>query len=78
MNKKDRCLISTLEYYLLDPSFRKNFLKNFHFENHVIIVQKKRLVKKINFITGEKPSIFDQIKPSKKQILHDFEVYVRN
>jgi hypothetical protein len=78
MNKKDRCLIPTLEYYLLDPTFRKNFLKNFHFENHVIIVQKKRLIKKINFITGEKPSIFDQVKPSEKQILHDFEVYVRN
>lgn len=78
LNKDNRCLIPTLEYYLLDPKFRKTFLENFHFENHVVISHKVKSLKKLHFITGEKPSIFDQIKPSPNRILYDLEVYVRN
>lgn len=78
LDKKTRCLIGTLEYYFLDPHFKKKFLKNFHFANHVIINHKVEALKKPSFITREKPSIFDQVKPSNQQILHDFEVYIRN
>lgn len=78
LNKKNGCLIPTLEYYLLDPDFRKNFLENFHFENHVILTHKVRPLKKINFITREKSSVFDEVKPSSNQVLYDLEVYVRN
>jgi hypothetical protein len=76
--KEDRCLISTLEYYFLDPFFKKNFLKKFRFENHVIVSKDKRQLQKIGFISREKSSIFDQVIPSDKQIFYDFEVYVRN
>lgn len=78
LNKKNRCLIGTLEYYFSDPEFKKIFLENFHFENHVIISKKVVPLKKIKFIAGEKESIFDQVKPTTQKILHDFEVYVRN
>lgn len=78
LNKKNRCLISTLEYYFSDPEFKKIFLENFHFENHVIISKKVVPLKKIKFITSEKENIFDQVKPTTNKILHDFEVYVRN
>jgi len=78
LSKDDRCLIPTLEYYLLDPAFRKLFLENFHFENHVVITHKVRPLKKIALITGEEPDIFDKVKPSSNQILYDLEVYVRN
>lgn len=78
LNKVHRCLISNLEYYFLDPEFKKLFLQNFHFENRVIIQRPIKSVKKIRFITGEEKSIFDQIKPSKERVSHDFEVYVRN
>lgn len=78
LDKSDRCLIPTLEYYFLDPQFRKIFLENFHFENHVVITHKVKALKKINFITGEKPSVFDIITPSPNQILYDLEIYVRN
>ena len=77
LNKKDRCLIGSLEYYFLDQSFRKFFFKNFRFENHVIIDREVKVMKNIPLITGVKPSIFDQVTKSKKQVLHDFEIYVR-
>ena len=78
LNEHHRCFIGTLEYYFLDPEFRKFFLKNFHFENRVVINHQVKPLKKISFITKEKPSVFDQIIPSKQQLLHDFEIYVRN
>jgi hypothetical protein len=77
LNKKDRCLIGSLEYYFLDQSFRKFFFENFRFENHVIINHEVEVTKNIPLITGVKPSIFDQVTKSKKQVLHDFEIYVR-
>lgn len=76
-NKSEGCLISSLEYYFLDQSFRKFFFKNFRFENHVIINHEVDVMKNIPLITGVKPSIFDQVTKSKKQVLHDFEIYVR-
>ena len=76
LNKKDRCLIGSLEYYFLDQSFRKFFFKNFRFENHVIINHEVEVMKNIPLITGVKPSVFDQVTKSKKQVLHDFEIYV--
>lgn len=75
--KSESCLIGALEYYFLDQSFRKFFLKNFRFENHVIINHEVEVMKNIPLITGVKPSIFDQVTKSKKQVLHDFEIYVR-
>ncbi len=75
--KGTNCLISTLEYYFLDPEFKKIFLQNFRFENHLIITEKIVPTKKVRFITGEEPSIFDKVGPSTKRVLYDFEVYVR-
>lgn len=76
-DRKDRCLIGSLEYYFLDPEFRKNFLKNFRFENHVIITRSANPLKKNHLFTKEKPDIFDQVEPSKQRIVHDFEVYTQ-
>ncbi len=78
LRKENKCLIGSLEYYFLDPLFKKLFLENFHFENHVVVTQKIVPLKKLRFITGEKPDIFDQAKPTTKKIFYDFEVYVRN
>ena len=77
LNKKDRCLISTLEFYLLDPFFRKIFLHNFRFENHVAITREKRIVDSNIFFSTKNSDIFNQIKPSSKPIFYDFEIYVR-
>jgi hypothetical protein len=77
LDKKNSCLIGSLEYYFLDPGFKKYFLQNFRFENHVVLTKKIKPVKKIRFITGEKPSVFDRVQPTTKKITHDFEVYVR-
>jgi hypothetical protein len=76
LDKKDRCLIGTLEYYFLDPLFKKMFLQNFHFENQVILLRKISDPKTIN-LTREK-TIFDEVKPTTVIVEHDFEVYVRN
>ena len=78
LSNHDRCLIGFLEYYFLDPEFKKIFFKNFHFENHLLIAKEVKVPKKNNFISGKKSDIFDQLKPSTKRILYDFEVYVRN
>jgi len=78
LHKPSRCLINTLEFYFMDPEFKKLFLQNFHFENHVIITHKVKVAEKIPFITGEKPSVFDAVKPTSEPIFQDFEVYVRN
>jgi hypothetical protein len=74
--KKDRCLIGSLEYYFLDPDFKRSFFKNFHFKNRVIDIRKIKKSKRA-FLTKEK-SKFDQIKPASEIIENDFEVYVRN
>ena len=76
LDKKDRCLIGTLEYYFLDPLFKKMFLQNFHFENQVILLRKIANPKRINF--SQEKSIFDEVKPTTIIVEHDFEVYVRN
>ena len=74
----NRCLIGTLEFYFMDPEFKKLFLQKFHFENRVIITHKVKPAEKISFITGEKPSVFDAVEQTTEPILQDFEVYVRN
>jgi len=78
LDKEDRCLIGTLEYYFIDAEFKKLFLQNFHLVNHVIVTKKVKPLKKLRFITGEKVSIFDQAKPTTIKITKDYEVYVRN
>lgn len=78
LDQKTICLIGNLEYYFLDPEFKKIFLQNFHFENRIVINKKIKPVKNIKFLTGEKPSIFDGLEPATTRALHDFEVYVRN
>ena len=78
LDRDDRCLINTLEYYFSDPEFKKIFLQNFHFENHPIITREVDAVKKVNLITGEKDSVFDALEPTTKRVSHDFEVYLRN
>jgi len=78
MNRGDRCLIGYLEYYLLDHEFRKIFLKNFHFENHVIIIDEIKPIAKPRFISIKKSDIFDKLTPSTKKVSYDLEVYVRN
>jgi len=75
--KKNRCLVSSLEYYLFDYEFRKNFFKNFRFENRVIIDQEVKVLKNVPLLTGVAPSVFDQVKKSNRQVWYDFEVYVR-
>jgi hypothetical protein len=44
LNETNRCFITTLEYYLSDIEFRKIFLKNFHFENRLLINQNNKLI----------------------------------
>jgi len=78
LSNNNRCLIGTLEYYFLDPEFKKIFLKNFHFQNRILINKKITPTKKVSFITGEKPSIFDKIELTTTRPIYDFEVYVRN
>ena len=76
-NRGNRCIINNLEYYFLNPKFKKDFFKNFRFENRVRITEKVKPIKKIGFITGEEPSVFDQVKPTEEMPIYDFEVYVR-
>ena len=75
-NAEDRCYIGFLEYYLLDPEFKKIFFKNFHYESRIVMVGDIKMLQK-NLPT-KNPNIFDQIKPSDKKVVYDFEVYVRN
>ncbi len=76
-DKNSRCIIGALEYYFLDPDFRKFFIENFRFENRVIIDHEVRVMENIPIVTGVESSIFDQVEKSKKQITHDFEIYIR-
>ncbi len=77
LEKSDRCLIGSLEYYFLDYEFRKLFFENFHFENRVIIEKTIKPISKIKFYSKEKPDVFDNVKPATKKTVFDFEVYVR-
>lgn len=70
LEKSQRCLIGTLEYYFMDAEFRKIFLENFHFENHVILTG--------NYKKSLADNKFDNEKPAETRVLQDFEVYVRN
>ena len=71
-----RCLVGSLEYYFQDPRFREFFLKNYRFENRVVIEREVNVVKN-SILIGSEPSVFDQITKSKKQISNEFEVYLR-
>ena len=77
LNKKDRCFITSLEYYLRDPKFRKKFLQNFEFENHLILLREKDANVDIDIFYKNNTDIFDSVKASPQQIFYDFEVYVR-
>jgi len=77
LNRDNRCLISVLEYYFLDPEFKKIFLENFYFKNHVMISRDVKPVGARGFINDEKLNIFDAIKPRATKLTHDFEVYVK-
>ncbi len=66
------CIINDLEYYLLDPGFKKLFLENYRFENRVIITKKSNAVRLIL----DRDPIY-KIKPSERVITYDVEVYVR-
>jgi hypothetical protein len=74
LHKDNRCIISNLEYYLLDPVFRKNFLQNFTFANHVITTKKLRNV--VNIFL-KKDDILGKLQPNKERINYDYEIYVR-
>lgn len=73
IHKQDRCIISNLEYYLLDPVFRKNFLQNFTFANHLITTRPIRNVS--NFMVRD--DFLRKLKPNKERIFYDYEIYIR-
>ncbi|MBP7710543.1 MAG: hypothetical protein KA100_05690 [Rickettsiales bacterium] len=73
LDKDKRCLIGALEYYFLDPKFKKIFLQNFHFKNRVIITQNIEPKKAPSF--SKEKSVFDKLQPSTTRVLYDFEVY---
>ncbi|MBU6339257.1 MAG: hypothetical protein KGQ36_04700 [Rickettsiales bacterium] len=74
-NEKDRCLISYLEYYFLDPEFKKLFFENFRYEARMIEYNKSKISKNI---FQKKKDVFDSLEPSTSRVSYDFEVYVRN
>jgi len=65
--------ISSLEYCLLDPEFRKIFLQNFHFKNRIL--EYKKIDPKLKFTTDDK---FSNLKPATTELSYDFEIYIRN
>lgn len=72
----NRCTIGYLEYYFLDPEFKKIFLQNYVFKGRIIVT--KKAPEKIGMKWVDKnPDIFDQVPSSKEVISEDFEVYVR-
>lgn len=76
--RKDRCLVGFLEYYFVDPQFRKLFFANFRFENRILTsVAIKHPMRRIVTTAKEKKDIFDEVKPANDTIRYDFEVYVR-
>ncbi len=77
-DRKDRCLIGFLEYYFWDPEFKKIFLQNFRYENHILTSREvAKPAPRIRSGDKEKSDIFNQMKPSKEVIRYNFEVYVR-
>ena len=72
-DEDNNCIIGSLEYYFLDREFKKLFLKNFRFENQVLLLRKAKPMLKLK----KDSDIYDQLKPSSETVLHSFEVYVR-
>jgi hypothetical protein len=73
LDKDKRCLIGALEYYFLEPKFKKIFLQNFRFKNRVIITKNIEPKKASGF--GKENSPFKSLQPSTKRVFYDFEVY---
>jgi hypothetical protein len=69
----NRCLIGYLEYYFLDPEFKKLFLENFRYESRIIEYEK--IKPSVRF--KKKEDVFDNLEPSTTTIIYDFEVYTR-
>ncbi len=65
--------ISSLEYCMLDPEFRKIFLQNFHFKNRIL--EYRKIEPKLKIITSDK---FSNLRPANTKLLYDFEIYIRN
>lgn len=65
--------ISSLEYCMLDPEFRKIFFENFHFKNRILEYKKIEPAFKIK--TRNK---FSNLEPANTKLLYDFEIYIRN
>ena len=59
--KFSRCHIGFLEYYFLDPEFKKIFFENFKYADHFQVHGKRTSIKKSNHLI----------------ITSNFEVYVR-
>lgn len=77
-DREDRCLIGFLEYYFLDPEFKKIFFENFRFENRILTsVKVKNPINRIVTTRKEEKDVFDAVKPANEKIRYDFEVYVR-
>jgi hypothetical protein len=78
LNQKYKCSSGTLEYYFLDPKFKKLFLKNFHFAGRITTTKPTGIKGKTSFYEDKKFAKFNSLKYSEDVILHDFEVYARN
>jgi hypothetical protein len=78
LKKPDSCLIGNLEYYFLDPAFKKIFFENFHFENHLIVVKDVKPIGDVRFLSHEDKGIYKNLKPTTKKIVLNYEIYVRN
>jgi len=66
VEKDEFCIINPLEFYLRDYAFKKDFLKNFTFENRVVITDKKKVY---NALLEETQEV--------NNIKYDYEIYVR-
>lgn len=74
LKSDNKCNIHLLEYYFQDPQLRRIFMKNFRFHNHIVKYEESDVMPRVSW--GKK-DIFDQIPPSQKKVMHNFEVYVR-
>jgi hypothetical protein len=76
-----KCVVGYIEYLFFDKEIKNYFLKNYKFENRLIIVEKKEIKDDI-YSWFSKDENFDenskyQLKGSVRKILSDIEVYVR-
>lgn len=71
LSRKARCNIGILEYYFMDPEFKKLFFENFRFENHFLAYKKWDNILRIN------TDKYRKLERSKKVISYDFEIYIR-